>query len=543
MIHLLADNPLLLLFVVSAAGFLVGRLKIAGFHLGVAAVLFVGLGFGALHPDLRLPEFVQLFGLALFVYTVGLSSGPGFFASLGRRGVRDALFTAGMLLVGACLAAVATRAAGFDRAVCAGLFAGALTSTPALAGVIEQLKTAPAGAGEALANSAVVAYSVTYPGGVLGVLGAIHLMQRVFRVGETEPLGQRTTDVARQHITNLTVRITREQALHEPAAVLRRRHGFRVLFGRMRRGAELSLATDETFFAIGDLVGVIGADADVAVALAFLGEPAAESLELDRRTLDFRRMFVSRAEVTERPLLSLELPERFGALITRIRRGDVDFLPDDGIALELGDRVRVVAPRDRMEAVAGFLGDSYKALAEIDVITFSLGIALGLLAGSVPIPIPGGVPLKLGFAGGPLIAGLVLGRLGRTGRLVWTLPYTANLTLRQLGVVLFLAGVGTRSGFAFAHTIRDGGALALFACGAAVTLTISLGTLILGRRLLRIPMDVLLGMLAGIQTQPAVLAFSLEQTKNDLPNSGYASVYPVATLTKIVVAQLLAGFL
>jgi putative transport protein len=541
---LLADNPLLLLFVVSALGFLAGRVEIGGFHLGVAAVLFAGLGVGSLHPDLKLPEFVPLFGLVLFVYTVGLSSGPGFFASLGRRGLRDALFVAGVLLAGAGLAVALSRAAGLGSAFTAGLFAGASTSTPALASVLEQLKTAPAEAREALASSAVVAYSVTYPGGVLGALGAIHAMQRVWRIDlDREPLSRRSEAAARQNITNLTVRVTREEALREPAAVLRRRHGFRVLFSRLRRGTQLSLATDDTIFATGDLVSVIGADADVAAAAAFLGEAAAESLELDRRLLDYRRMFVSRAEVTERPLVSLELSQRFGAMISRVRRGDVEILADDDTELTLGDRVRVVAPRDRMEAVAAFLGDSYKALGEIDVITFSLGIALGLLAGSVPIPVPGGVPLKLGFAGGPLLVGLVLGRLGRTGRLVWTLPYSANLTLRQLGVVLFLAGVGTRSGYAFGHTVREGGALWLFAIGAVVTLTVALGALFVGHRLLRIPMGILMGMLAGIQTQPAVLAFSVERTKNELPNTGYATAYPIATLTKIVVAQLIVGFL
>ncbi|XXV10793.1 hypothetical protein WMF24_22190 [Sorangium sp. So ce1335] len=226
-----------------------------------------------------------------------------------------------------------------------------------------------------------------------------------------------------------------------------------------------------------------------------------------------------------------------------MRRGDVDLLPDDRTELELGDRVRVVAPRERMEAVARYLGDSFKAISEIDVITFSLGIALGLLLGAAPIPLPGGAPIKLGFAGGPLLAGLVLGRVGRTGPLVWTLPFSANLTLRQLGVVMFLAGVGTRSGYSFARTLQQGGAAALIGSGAAITAVVALGTLIVGHRLLRIPMGTLTGMLAGIQTQPAVLAFSLEQARSDAPNTGYASVYPVATLVKIVAAQLLVRLL
>lgn len=540
MIRLLADNPLLLLFLVSAAGFLVGRLRIGGFHLGVAAVLFVGLAAGAVDPALQLPEFVPAFGLALFVYTVGLTSGPGFFASLRRRGLRDAGLAAGALLVAAALAALAARLAGLRGAAVAGIFAGATTSTPALASALEVIKSAPEAAREALASGAVVGYSVTYPLGVLGTLGAIGLLERLFRVDpDAEAQSRRDAGAGGQRLTNVTVRVTRDEALGAPAGEIRRRHGLHVLFGRMRRGEQLAIVTDATVFERGDLVGVIGGEGDARAAALLLGEATIEHLEFDRSHIDFRRMFVSRPGVTERPLRALGLPERFGAIITRVRRGDVELLPDEQTELELGDRVRVVAPRERMEAVARYLGDSFKAISEIDVITFSLGIALGLLLGAAPIPLPGGAPLKLGFAGGPLLAGLVLGRVGRTGPLVWTLPFSANLTLRQLGVVMFLAGVGTRSGYSFARTLQQGGAATLIGTGALITAVVALGTLIVGHRLLRIPMGTLTGMLAGIQTQPAVLAFSLEQARSDAPNTGYASVYPVATLVKIVAAQLL----
>lgn len=544
MIRLLAESPLLLLFVVSALGFLAGKIRLGGFHLGVAAVLFVGLGVGALDPALKLPEFVTVFGLALFVYTVGLTSGPGFFAALRRRGLRDALFAAAVILVAAGLAAALARVAGLRGAAVAGMFAGAATSTPALASALEVIKSAPEATRDALSSGAVVGYSVTYPVGVLGVLGAIYLLQRTFRVDyDHEPMSRRDAAALGQRLTNLTVRVTHDEAVGASAGDLRRKHDLHVSFGRMRRGAGVAVVTDATVFERGDLVGVVGGEADVRAAARRLGEATDEHLELDRSTIDYRRMFVSKPEVTERPIRALGLPERFGAVITRVRRGDVELLPDDETELELGDRVRVVAPRERMEEIARYLGDSFKAIAEIDVITFSLGIALGLLLGSLPIPLPGGAPLKLGFAGGPLIMGLILGRVGRTGPLVWTLPYSANLTLRQLGVVLFLAGVGTRSGYSFAHTLQQGGAAALIVGGAVITLVIAFGTLLVGYRVLKIPMGILTGMLAGVQTQPAVLAFSLEQARSEAPNAGYASVYPVATLVKIVAAQLLVRLL
>jgi putative transport protein len=221
-------------------------------------------------------------------------------------------------------------------------------------------------------------------------------------------------------------------------------------------------------------------------------------------------------------------------VITRVRRGDIELVPDGRTELELGDRVRVVAPRGRMDAVSSFFGDSYKALGEIDIITFGLGIGLGLLLGVLPISV-----FRLGLAGGPLIAGLVLGRIGRTGPLVWSLPYSAGLLLRQLGAVLFLAGVGTRSGWAFAHTIGQGGAIWIVLAGAAVTTTAAAVALLVGSKLLRLRLDVLVGTVAGTQTQPADLAFALEQTRSEAPTLGYSSVYPVATIAKIVLAQVI----
>jgi putative transport protein len=235
----------------------------------------------------------------------------------------------------------------------------------------------------------------------------------------------------------------------------------------------------------------------------------------------------------------LDLLERFGAVVTRVRRGDVELLPRPELVLEPGDRVRVVTYRQNMAAVTEFFGDSYRAVSEVDVLSFSLGLALGLVVGILPLSLPGGVTIKLGMAGGPLIVGLLLGVLERTGPMVWSLPYSANMTLRQLGLILFLAGVGTRAGHPFVTTLAQGSGFAVFAAGAGITAAVATVTLWIGHRLLRLPMGTMIGVLAGLQTQPAVLGFALEQSGNDLPNIGYASVYPVATIAKILIAQWL----
>lgn len=524
---LLRENPLLLLFLVAAAGFVLGRVRVRGVSPGVAAVLFVGLAASAWDPALRLPEIVPQLGLALFVYTLGLSSGPGFFASFRTRGLRDAGATAGAITLGAALTVALAKAFGLSAATAAGLFSGALTNTPALAGVIQQLRES--GATDATLDAPVVGYSVAYPGGVLGVILVLAMIAR--RRGDEASL---SLSPAERRIETRTARVTRDEAVGAPAEALARHQRWTVVFGRVRRDGHTRLVDDLCVLQRDDLVTVVGRPDEVARAVAFLGEASPEALELDRSEVDYRRIFVSNPAVVGRPLRDLELQERLGATLTRVRRGDVELLADDDFTLELGDRVRVVAPRAQMDAVSRFFGDSFRALSEIDVLTFGLGVALGVALGAVPFPAPGG-SFRLGAAGGPLVVGLILGRVGRTGSLVWSIPFGANLTLRQLGVVLFLAGVGTRAGSAFADAFRSGDALSGMAAGLAITVAVAVTTALAGRRM-GLPTPVLLGMISGVQTQPAALAFACEQS-GERANEGYTAVFPVAMIAKILLAQ------
>ncbi len=531
MLELLRENPLLLLFLVAAIGYLLGQIRIGSFSLGVSAVLFVGLAFGALSPELKLPDFVYLFGLVLFVYTIALASGPGFFASFGKRGLRYNLLVVAALGLAALVVALLGNAMGLSGALKAGLFAGSLTNTPALAAALEALKAR--GAQEDLLGLPVAAYAVAYPVGVIGMLLALHLVWRLWGGREQSERG------VADELVSQTVEVTQIRVVSWTVEQLTRAHRWRVVFGRLQRAGEQQVITSETELRLGDRLNVTGTAEEVKRVVEALGNAVPERLEEDRHALDFRRVFVSSREVAGRSLAELQLPQRFGVVITRVRRGEVEFLPDKDTVLELGDRVRVVGPKDRIREVSRYLGDSYRALAEVDVVSFSLGIALGLLLGSLPIPLPGGRTFELGFAGGPLVVGLMLGALGRTGPILWQIPFSANLTLRQLGLILFLAGIGTRSGYAFVQTLTQGDGLRLFWMGVLITLGTALLTLWIGYRWLKIPLGVLGGVLAGLQTQPAVLAFALEKTGNDQPNLGYASVYPFAMLLKILLVQLL----
>lgn len=547
LIHLLSENFLLLLFLVAGIGYLIGKIRVRGFSLGIAAVLFVGLAFGSLAPTVELPEFCHLFGLVLFVYTIGLSSGPSFIPSLRSGGLQENVFAASVL-IGVGLLVIGLKAIfEFSAGISAGIFAGSMTNTPALANVIQYLRehtSAMSDAAVKIFSEPVIAYSLCYPGGVLCVIGAIYVMQRLWKVdykAEMRAVAQATGEGS--ELATLTVKITNPEASSETLGALRQKHHWAVRFVRWLHQGQLTLAFDGARLQLGDFVNMIGAPEETRRVAAFLGEVAPRPLEDDRSNLDFRRVFVSNPEVVGKTLAQLRLREKFEARVARVRRGDHDFLPDASTTLLLGDRVRVVAPKDRIDEVSKFFGDSYKALSEVDVISLGVGITLGLLLGLLPVPLPGGGTFKLGIAGGPLVAGLVLGAIGRSGTIIWNIPYSANLTLRQIGLVMFLAGVGTRSGYEFASQVGDPSSLFIVLAGTIVTTFSAMSALFIGYKLLRIPMGRLIGIVSGIQTQPAALAFANEQTGNDMPNMGYAAVFPLVTIMKILIAQLLISLL
>ncbi|MBX3011164.1 MAG: transporter [Caldilineaceae bacterium] len=541
----LSEQPLILLFLVAAIGYLVGNLKIRGSSFGIAAVLFVGLLFGALDERLKLPEILYQGGLIIFVYCIGLSSGRAFFQSLRNGGLKANLLIITMLTIAALLAAAIQRLFALSAAQTAGLYAGSLTNTPALAAVLEMVqRVTPVPLQEQLLAEPVIGYSIAYPIGILGMILAIALTQRWWKPDYAAEAHQlRHFGAIGEELVTCTAQVTNPMVVGKRLSELLQQHPWRVILTRHKRDAVVTLAQGNSQLQLYDRVTVVGVAADVNAVAALLGQSIAEQLVLDRSVIDFRRIFVSNPAILGRRIDQLALPSKFNALITRVRRGDIELLATGSTVLEAGDRVRVVALRERMHEVSDFFGDSYRALSEIDILTFNVGIVLGLLLGQLPIPIPGSEPFRLGIAGGPLIVALGLGALERTGPLVWNIPYSANLTLRQFGIVLFLAVIGTRAGYTFAQTLFSSGGLLLLLSGALITCLTGLLTLWVGSRLLQIPMSMLIGMIAGLQTNPAILSYATMQTGNDLPNVGYVTVYPAAMLAKILLAQLLFSLL
>jgi len=534
LIDILAENPLLLLFTVAAIGYPLGRLRIGGARLGAVAILFVGIAIGALDERLKLPPFIFQIGLAMLVYTIGLASAPSFFGLLNQKGMKRLAVGLMPLAMAGGLAAWLAPRFGIDGANAAGMYAGAFTNASGLASAVDALERS---GGDATAP--VIAYSMAYPLGILTPLIAMALAKRIFRVDlEAEAMTIPSFRRQRQKIEVATLRVDREDAVGTTIADIARERGNEVVFGRVRRDGHDQIVSGDLELRLGDLVTVAGPAECIANAAARLGAQHSEMMDLEHSEYDVQRAFVSRPDVVGVPLRDLHLPQRLGALVTHVRRGDLVFLPRGDTRFELGDRVRVLAQRDRLEEAKRFFGDSYKALSEVDLLTFSVGMAAGLALGLVPIPLPGG-DFRLGFAGGPLIAGLILGRIRRTGNIVWQIPYSANLTLRQFGLMLFSAAIGTRAGFDFVHQIQAGKGLELVGVGAAIAIASAIATFGIGFGLLKIPLNVMYGVYAGAQTQPTAAAFATEQTKNDIPTGIYAALFPVATVFKILVGQML----
>jgi putative transport protein len=537
LIDLLQANPLLLLFIVVAIGYLLGQIRIGGNSMGVAAVLFVGLAFGALDPRLQMPQIILDLGLVLFVYTIGLANGPGFFSKFRREGLREVLFIVGIMALPALLLLGIHLALDLTPATTVGIFTGMSNNTPALASVLDLIGQRGGVDVTTAASDAVVGFSVVYPLGVLGRMLVLAVVLRLWPVdfaAEAHRL-RHQYPIARD-LQYRTIEITQAGVMERPLRQLRRENEWDVLFGRLYRGSEISLISNDTQFQPGDKIVVAGTPEAMDELEAAFGQRATEDLRHDHAVYNSRRLFVSNPDIAGKPLSTLNLRETYGAIVSHVRRGDVELLARGDTVLEWGDRIRVLAPSEEIPHLVELFGDSYAQLSHVNLMTVGLGIAVGWLLGLIPITLPGGITFQLGLAGGPLLVALVLGALRRTGPILWKMPYSANLTLRQFGLILLLAAVGVRSGSAFLNAFTSGAGWLIFGLGLGLIVVTTLLALWLGYKLLGIPFSLLLGM---ISPQPAVLEYAEEQAKNPLPGIGYTLMFPFAIIINVILAQVL----
>lgn len=531
----LGGNPVLTLFLLIGLGMLVGHVKVKGVSLGAAAVLFAAIGLSAWATDqgvtLEVPGGFGILGLAIFTFAIGVSSGPNFFhvikTALGPLAIMVVAF-----LVAAGIGLAVGHALGMSPALIAGTFAGAITNTPALAAAGRAAKLAGDPSGDSIAT---VGYAVSYLYGVIGML-VFTMLALAYRKSDKD---------APSPLVNRTIRVERDDSPR--ISDIAEKISGELKFSRLRRG-ETGPITPITKHHYNermhkdDLVTVVGTQEAVNQVIDAIGHGSSHSLLADRKYLDFRRITVSDPKLAGRTISDLDIDGRFEATISRVRRGDTDMVGAPDLVLQQGDRVRVVAPTGRMKEISKFFGDSARGLSSINPIALGLGMALGILIGEWKFLTPTGETFSIGSAAGTLLVGLVFGRIGRIGKMVTAIPFTAAAVLSEFGLLVFLAQAGTKAGGEIANAFTGGDWWKILLTGFLITNIVGLGLYVGMRWGIKMGGTRLSGLIGGAQTQPAVLAFANERTGADPRVAlGYAMVYPVAMIVKILIAQILGG--
>jgi putative transport protein len=532
---------------VCVVGMALGSIKFRGIGLGTAGVLFAGILVGHFGEEIdhRTLDFVKEFGLILFVFTIGLQLGPGFFATLRKQGVKMNLVAAAIVILGAFAAPIIGWLAHFDAAAVLGIFCGAVTNTPSLGAATQALATMPGISPDRLTLPAL-AYAVTYPTAIAGIIGTLLFVKQIFRINpvreakefaaknrrEIEPLERRTLIVTNSNLDGVRL----------DAIPGRLESG--VTISRLRQGNEISAATDSTVIHQEDRMAVVGTRSGLDQFERVIGQRSDEDLVLAESDITFRRVVVTDRSVLGKTVAELDLDDRYGVAVTRITRADIEMSAVPDLRLQFGDMVQIVGRDVDLDKAAAALGNSLKELNETHFIPFFIGIVLGIALGTMPIMFPGlPHPIRLGLAGGPLIVALILGRVGRIGGQVWHMPVNTNLAFREFGIALFFAAVGLGAGAKFFSTVFTATGLQWLLAGACVTILPLMLIGVFARAVWKMNFMDLSGMLAGSMTDPPALAFASNIARSDAPTVAYATVYPLTTLLRILSAQVLAIFL
>ncbi|EFJ3755859.1 putative transporter [Escherichia coli] len=537
-----------ILALVAVVGLFIGNVKFRGIGLGIGGVLFGGIIVGhfvsqagmTLSSDML--HVIQEFGLILFVYTIGIQVGPGFFASLRVSGLRLNLFAVLIVIIGGLVTAILHKLFDIPLPVVLGIFSGAVTNTPALGAGQQILRDL--GTPMEMVDQMGMSYAMAYPFGICGILFTMWMLRVIFRVNvETEAQqheSSRTNGGAL--IKTINVRVENPN-LHDLAIkdvpIL---NGDKIICSRLKREETLKVPSPDTIIQLGDLLHLVGQPADLHNAQLVIGQEVDTSLSTKGTDLRVERVVVTNENVLGKRIRDLHFKERYDVVISRLNRAGVELVASGDISLQFGDILNLVGRPSAIDAVANVLGNAQQKLQQVQMLPVFIGIGLGVLLGSIPVFVPGfPAALKLGLAGGPLIMALILGRIGSIGKLYWFMPPSANLALRELGIVLFLSVVGLKSGGDFVNTLVNGEGLSWIGYGALITAVPLITVGILARMLAKMNYLTMCGMLAGSMTDPPALAFA----NNLHPTSGaaalsYATVYPLVMFLRIITPQLLA---
>ncbi len=537
-----------ILALVAVLGLWIGNWRLYGVGLGIGGVLFGGIFVGhftgswGIELNYHTLHFIQEFGLILFVYTIGIQVGPGFFASLRSSGLKLNAFAALIVLLG-CLVTVALYYL-FDvpLPVILGVFSGAVTNTPSL-GAGQQILT-ELGEQQNLLDLTGMGYAIAYPFGICGILLTMWLMRMIFRVNVDQEADEfEVTNGHKKsslHTINVSIKNPNLNGLYLkdiPAL-----SDGDIVCSRLKRGEELYVPKPDSRVEVNDLLHLVGDKNALEKARLVIGEEVDVSLSTRGTELRVQRLVVTNEVVLGKKLRDLDLKEKYDVVVSRLNRAGVELIPTSTSTLQFGDILNLVGRQEAIEAVSGMVGNAHQKLQQVQMLPVFVGIGLGVLLGSIPFYLPGfPAAIKLGLAGGPLIVALILARIGSIGKMYWFMPPSANLALREIGIVLFLAVVGLKSGGNFIETLVQGDGLSWMGYGVAITAIPLITVGILARILGHINYLTICGMLAGSMTDPPALAFANALHESSGASAlAYATVYPLVMCLRILSPQILA---
>jgi len=540
--HSIAHTMLVLSGVI-ALGIAIGHIKIFGISLGIAGVLFSGLLFGhyGLTVEGEILEFAREFGLILFVFTIGMHVGPSFFASFRKQGIKLNLLAAAVVFLGVGVTLGLYYFADLPLPVAVGLLSGAVTNTPGLGAAQQALREGLPD----MVNSGELsgmAYAVAYPFGIIGIILTMLLIRKVARINlerETEK-HENETMPTREAPKNFNIEVTNTRLV---GLQIRRLAGLvhgTFVVSRLLRGDNVMTASAETTLQLGDILHVVCTKEDLDKLAIVVGDPAAVDVRSVQSPITVRKILITRKDAVGKSIGELDLINQYGVTITRVLRAGVELVAHGGVTLNFGDQVTVVGDETSLKKAAVELGDSIKQLNLPNILPIFIGIILGVIVGSIPFNFPGvPAPVKLGLAGGPLLVAIIMSRIGRIGPVIWYLPQSANLVMREIGITLFLACVGLKSGGNFFHTLIVGDGLYWMLLASLITLVPLLIVGFTARLVYKMNYLSLCGLLAGSMTDPPALSFSHQLTGSDAPALTYASVYALVMFLRILTAQAL----
>ena len=539
--------------IIISFGVLLGKIKIGGVSLGVTFVLFVGIIAGhILHlhgiiENTMVLNFVQDFGLILFVYSIGLQVGPSFFTSLKQGGIKMNAIAMGVVILN--IAVMLTLYYCFcdtsnpqSLPMMVGVLCGAVTNTPGLGAANAALEQIGAeNLGGSIPNIAN-GYACAYPLGVIGIIGSIILIRYIFKINfkkESDDFESSNSNQAamKPHLMHLEVC---NQALNGKS-ILKIRHylGREFVISRRLHEGHVTLPNKDTLLYVGDQLFVVCAEEDADAITAFIGKTIEVNWEHQDFPMVSKTVLVTRDKVNGKELLSLHPSRLYGVNVTRIYRSGIEMFAYPNVTLQIGDRLTVVGPEDAVDRFARKVGNSKKRLDKPNLVTLFFGILVGIIFGSIPFSIPGmSVPVRLGLAGGPLIIAILIGRFGFKLKLATYSTASASLMIRDIGLVLFLASVGIKAGGNFIETVTDGGYMYVL-YGVLITMIPLVIMGCVARMFMKTNYLTLMGIMAGATTDPPALAYSAATASNDIPSVGYSTVYPLSMFLRIVTAQII----